>query len=115
MDFQGRVNRFYKWKNHRNWYGSSLNILRYGVDHRGSAPVSWARSTPGDFPDWLLGAINTGGFSRLAPGRDQHREIFTDQLLGAILGLTAINLLTSVLPSPKAAPEVLAIRNWIRA
>ena len=32
MDFQGRVNRFYKWKNHRNWYRSSLNILRYGVE-----------------------------------------------------------------------------------
>jgi hypothetical protein len=50
----------------------------------------------------LLGGIDTG-------------KIFADRLLGAILGLSAINLLISFLPSPKAAPEVFAIRNWIRA
>jgi hypothetical protein len=59
-----------------------------GADFRGSAR--------------LLGVINTGG-------------IFTDRLLGAILALPAINLLTNFLPSPKAAPGVFAIRNWIRA
>jgi hypothetical protein len=46
----------------------------------------------------VLGVIDTGGF-------------FADRLLGAILGLPAINLLTSFLPSPKAAPGVFAIRN----
>ena len=50
----------------------------------------------------LLSAINTGGF-------------FPDRLLGPILGLPSINLLTSFLPSPKAAPGMFAIRNWIRA
>jgi hypothetical protein len=50
----------------------------------------------------LLGVIDTG-------------EIFADWLLDTILGLPAINLLTSFLPSLKAEPEELVIRNWIRA
>ncbi len=45
--------------------------------------------------------INTGG-------------IFADRLLGAILGLPAINLSTSFLPSLEAEPELFAIKNWIR-
>jgi hypothetical protein len=40
--------------------------------------------------------------------------IFADRLLGAILGLPAINLSTSFLPSPEAEPGVFAIRNWIK-
>ena len=44
----------------------------------------------------LLGIIDTGG-------------IFADRLLGAILGLPAINLSTSFLLSPKAVPGEFAI------
>ncbi|HEY9813165.1 MAG TPA: hypothetical protein V6D31_06470 [Candidatus Sericytochromatia bacterium] len=51
-----------------------------------------------------------------SPGRDRHRGIFADRLLGAILGLPAINLSTSFLPSPKAAPgefaSVRGIGTW---
>jgi len=41
--------------------------------------------------------------------------IFADRLLGAILGLPAINLSTSFLPSPKAASGVFAIIGWAGA
>jgi hypothetical protein len=34
-----------------------------------------------------------------SPGRDQHRGIFADRLLGGILGLSAITLSTNFLPS----------------
>jgi hypothetical protein len=42
-------------------------------------------------------------------GRVDTREIFAAWLLSTILGLPAINLSISFLPSPKAAPGVLAI------
>jgi hypothetical protein len=51
-----------------------------------------------------------------SPRRDRHRgEFLPIGSWGAILGLPAINLSTSFLPSPKAAPGVLAITNWIGA
>jgi hypothetical protein len=61
---------------------SSLNILRYG---------------------WILEGLSP------SPERDRHRENFSGSTPGRNFGLPAINLLISFLPSPKAAPGVLAI------
>jgi hypothetical protein len=47
-----------------------------------------------------------------SPERDQHRGNFCSWARGRNFGFPAINLLTSFLPSPKAAPGVFAIRNW---
>lgn len=50
-----------------------------------------------------------------SPERDRHRGSFCGSAPGRNFRLAAINLLTSFLSSPKAAPGVLAIKNRIRA
>jgi len=46
---------------------------------------------------------------------DRHRGNFCGSAPGRNFKLSAINLLTSFLLSPKAAPGAVAIRNWIGA
>jgi hypothetical protein len=74
-----------------------------GTDNRGEGQISEslprllaAINTKEIFATRLLGEINTGG-------------IFVARLLSTILGLPAINLSRSFLPSSKAAPGVLVI------
>jgi hypothetical protein len=74
-----------------------------GTDNRGYGRISESLPPSPDRDQ------HQGNFCGSAPRRNQHRGNFAARLLGTILGLPAINLSRSFLPSPKAAPGVLAI------
>jgi len=80
----------------QSWVDFAATLYLLGGYQKVCPRLLTAIDTRGIFAARLLGGINTG-------------RIFAARLLGTILGLPAINLSRSFLPSPKAAPGVLAI------